>query len=109
MFKQYKAAFLIPVTAKKVLNSSGWLFDTDIRIRPEVFNSLKQAFMLEKKEEYEGIVKYIGDGIKVNLINDKNGLIEHIYIQLITKTAEELNAFLQKEGDNDIELFIPKQ
>jgi hypothetical protein len=103
----YKAAFLIPSSAKKTLDEEGWLFEAEDRLRPEVLNVLKRAFNLEIKEAYLGIVAYVGDGIKVNVIYDEAELIEQISVQLWTRTTEELTkVFCEKEFE-DVEIFVP--
>jgi|688.fasta_scaffold1132676_2 hypothetical protein len=105
----YQAVFLIPVSTKKILGDTGWLFKTENRLRPEILDVLKSFFVLEEKETYLGIVAYIGNGIKVNVIYDEVGLIEQISVQLWTKTIEELTKILYDEGFDDVEIFVPKE
>ncbi len=103
----YKAAFLIPASAKKILDDTGWVFETEDRLRPEVLDVLKQVFLLEQKETYLGIGVYVGNGIKVDVIHDAAGLIEQISIQLWTRTTEELTKAFHEGEFDDMEIFVP--
>ncbi len=105
MMAGYKAVFLIPASAKKIFDDTGWAFETKNRLRVTVLDALKQAFLLQFAERYLGIEAYVGDGVKVNVIYDEEGLIEHISIQLWERTAKELKEALHEFGDVDI--FIP--
>ena len=48
----YKSAFLIPASANKILDDTGWKFETRDRLQPEVLDVLKRKFLLEQKETY---------------------------------------------------------
>jgi hypothetical protein len=104
---RYKAAFLIPASAKKTLEDAGWLFETEARLRPEILDRLKQVFSLEEKETYSGIVVYVGDGIKISVIHDDADLIEHIAVQLLTRTTADLSKAFHEGAFDDIEIFVP--
>jgi hypothetical protein len=104
----YKAAFIIPVSAKKILDEYGWSFETKDRLQVKVLDILKKNFFLREIEKYLGIEAYSGDGIKINVAYDENALIEEISIQLWTVSADELkNAF--DNTDLKIEIFIPSE
>lgn len=103
----YKSAFLIPRFAKKILEETGWIFETKDRICPEALEILKRTFSLEHEKSYLDIESYIGDGIKVNVIYDDEGLIEHISIQLWKRSTKELIMAFDGSDLNSIDIFIP--
>jgi hypothetical protein len=65
------------------------------------------VFNLEVKETYLGIVTYVSDGIKVSVIYDESKLIEQIYVQLWSRTIEELTKAFSEKSFDDLEIFIP--
>jgi len=103
----YKSAFLIPLSAKKVFDDVGWLFETDDRVRPEVLSFLKRMFCLEQEKSYLGIAEYVGSEVKANVIYDDAGLIEQIYIQCSERARDELMKVFASEKFGDVEVFIP--
>lgn len=107
MTVRYKAAFLISSAAKKELKDEGWFFSTEERVPLTVQISLLNMFSLEKREEYDGVSVYLGDGMKVNVIRDEAGLIEQIYFQLFERTENEMRALLCGEAFEGLEFFVP--
>lgn len=104
----YKAAFIIPVSAKKVLDEYGWSFETKDRLQVKVLDILKKNFYLKEMEKYLGIEVYVGDGIKINVAYDASALIEEISVQLWTVSADELKKAFDGQ-DLGAEIFIPSE
>lgn len=104
----YKAAFIIPVSAKKVFDEYGWSFQTKDRLQVKVLDVLKKKFFLKEIDKYLGIEAYVGDGVKINVTYDTNALIEEIFIQLWTVSADELKSAFDNQ-DLGIEIFVPSE
>lgn len=107
MAKPYSSAFLIPLNSRKIFDDMGWSFETEDRLCTDVLEKLQYSFLLEKEEEYNGIVVYAGDGLKASVVYDEYKLIEHIVIQLKTVSIEELKKVLCDPQFCEIEVFVP--
>jgi hypothetical protein len=105
---RYKAAFIIPVNAEKVLDDDGWNFVSPARLAPEIRNYFIEALNLNLVEEYLGIERYLTENMQMSVIFDDDNQIELINFQvygdnlpILLKTWENGKSLF------NVELFIP--
>lgn len=104
----FKAAFVVPHGAKKVLGESGWEFDSEERVPPSIKDSLVTVFKLKPLQSYLGIESYGDDKMKMSVIYDDSHLIENVYFQLRGDAMMGLvDYFNSHEQTGGCELFIP--
>ncbi|MBL4953533.1 hypothetical protein JK635_15170 [Neobacillus sp. YIM B02564] len=103
----YKAAFLVPASAKKKLDDLGWEFETKDRLPSELVEVLVRYFGLGFKENYVNTDVYVGKGVKMIVFKDDCGLIEQIYFQLFDGNVEKLRNVSVFKSFKNVELFIP--
>ncbi len=107
---KYKAAFIIPIGAKKVLGEDGWEFETSSRLSSEINEYLVKALKLRFLESYLGIDSYVDDDIKMSILFDDQKQIESIHFQLYGDALTVLSEVCQGGKISDeAELFIPHQ
>ena len=108
MTKKYKAAFLIPVGARKILGEDGWEFDSPGRLSKEVADHLIVALRLDFVEMYSEIKKCVGDNISMSIFLDDKNEVENIYFQV---SGDSLNALAELCQDPKVfykaEMFVP--
>lgn len=108
MDNKYKSFFLLPIGTSKVLDDSGWLFETHQRISQNVLAFLVEKLRLEKTGSDNGICYYQRIGLKINVLSDENGYIEEIYIRVFsTMDNFLLRKVLHSSEVNNVELFDP--
>ncbi len=105
---RYRAAFIIPVGAEKVLGEDGWEFKLSSPISLEVSEYLIKSLGLRLLESYLGLDDYINKKIKMSVIHDDIGCIESIYFQLYDDALTILCEVCESsEMPTGVELFIP--
>jgi hypothetical protein len=102
----YKAAFLIPKSSSRILSEHGWEFESNERVPEAILNSIVKKFGLLKEDEYEGVVHYRSDQMKITAIRDNQGLVEQVYFQLYSLSPSDLRNILDR-SIQDFELFVP--
>ncbi|MBT9096810.1 hypothetical protein KFZ76_03670 [Methylovulum psychrotolerans] len=107
MKEKYKAAFIIPVGAKKTLDEDGWEFETSKRLSAELSVFLVDALNLRFLESYCDSDTYTNDSIKMTVIYDHDKLIEFVYFQLIGNGLITLKTVFSGDILGNSELFIP--
>ena|SRR5689334_462294 len=109
MKTQYRAAFVIPRGAKKVLGESGWEFDSQNRLPDSIKDSLVSVLKLKPLQRYLGIESYADEhSMKMSVIYDDSHQIENIYFQLHGDALMRLVDYFNSQGLEDgCELFIP--
>ncbi|MBY0248872.1 MAG: hypothetical protein K2Q17_14510 [Nitrospiraceae bacterium] len=108
MKSTYRAAFIVPIGANKILGEDGWEFQTQKRITVVAKEFLISALKLRFLESYLGIDAYIGDNIKMSVIYDDACQIESIAFQMYSDSVTVLSkAFIAGKLSNESELFIP--
>lgn len=107
---KYKAAFIIPAGAEKVLGEDGWEFESSSRLSLGVKEHLIDALELKFQESYLGIDSYIEGNVKMSVFYDDESQIESIHFQLYEDALAVLSEVCQAGGiANEAELFIPPQ
>lgn len=106
--KRYKAAFIIPINAKKVLTDDGWVFESNNTLPPNVTYFLMKNLNLKLDEEYLGIRSYSNERYQaVVSLNDDNE-IEYIQIKVYGDYMELLLREYRKFNISEYaELFVP--
>lgn len=107
---KYKAAFVIPRDADKVLSDDGWIFESSKRISDELKRYLIGYLQLMFLERYLGIEVYEKSGIKMSILLDDNQQIESIYFQLVGESdslASLTDACKSYRNSSEVELFVP--
>ena len=107
---KYKAAFIIPAGANKVLGKDGWEFESSVRLLEEIKDYLIQSLKLSFFESYLGIESYIDDDIKMTVIFDDQNEIESIHFQLYGDSLAVLSEVYQNSRIfPKTELFVPRR
>jgi len=107
---KYKAAFIVPVGAKKVLGEDGWEFESSVRLSEEIKDYLIQSLRLSFLESYLGIESYVDGDIKMSVIFDDQKEIENIHFQLYGGSLAVLSEACQSSRlSSKAELFVPQQ
>ena len=107
---KYKAAFIIPRGAKKVLGEYGWEFETSKSVCSEVSEYLVNSLHLKLLEKYFGLDDYVNESIKMSVVYDDYENIENIYFQLYEDALTDLLKVCQNVNAlENVELFIPEQ
>lgn len=65
MTKQYKAEFIVPIRASRILGEDGWEFESSERLSKNLCNHLIENLRVKFIEEYCDIIKYAGEGIRI--------------------------------------------
>jgi len=110
MLGKYKAAFIIPVSSRKILEETGWEFDTEKRLPDEVLDFLTVALNMKFSEKSSGMSIYVGENMKATVFYDDHGKIEHVYFQIFQKNEGVLSSAYQASPLTMCsELFIPSE
>jgi len=108
MKEKYKAAFIVPVGANKILGEDGWEFETSKRIPSEIKDYFIEPLNLRFLESYLGIESYEDGNIKMTVIFDSQGEIENIHFQLYQDVLSVLSKICQGgKVSAEVELFVP--
>lgn len=107
ILSRYKAAFLIPSLSKRLLNESGWEFESNERIPFHILINFFEEFSLNLSEKYSGLAVYLNDDIKATIFYDDAGNIEYVYFQVFHEVIDKLKLFFDSLSMNGMELFIP--
>ncbi|MGZ8171874.1 MULTISPECIES: hypothetical protein [Methylobacter] len=107
MKEKYKAAFIIPVGAKKTLGEDGWEFETSQRLPTELSTFLVNELNLKFLESYSDSDIYINESIKMTVAYDHDKLIELVYFQLVGDALITLKTVFAGDILGNSELFIP--
>ncbi|MEX5540953.1 hypothetical protein VRC24_11560 [Pseudomonas poae] len=108
MTNQYKAAFIFPIGATKILGEDGWEFESSERLSKNISNYLIETLKLKFLEEYSGIKKYEGEDIRMSILLDDTQEIESIYFQLSGGALTSLSEICQSIGiSSEAEIFVP--
>lgn len=103
----YKATFVIPIGTSKVLEDDGWKFEGNGRLRPQLVDSIAARFGLIKTHTYLGIIAYSSLSLKMSVVLDDSGEIEHLYIQIFTGDVENVQADLLAITRDLADVFVP--
>lgn len=103
----YKTAFVIPIGTSKVLEDDGWEFEGNGRLSPKLVDSIAAKFGLIKAHTYSGIVVYSGSSLKMSVVLDDSGEIEHLSIQIFTGDVENVQADLLAITRDLADVFVP--
>ena len=104
---KYKAVFIIPIGANKVLGNDGWEFEGMNRLSIEIKNYLIESLRLVFFESYLGIDSYIGDDIKMSVVFDDQNQIESFHFQLYGDSLAVLSKVCHDSRVlSEAELFI---
>ncbi len=108
MTKQYKAAFVVPIGATKILGEDGWEFESAERLSKNIGNYLIGTLKLNFLEEHSGIKKYAGEDIRMSILLDDTQEIESIYFQLSGGALASLSEICQRmDVSSEAEIFVP--
>ncbi|RAU39808.1 MULTISPECIES: hypothetical protein [unclassified Pseudomonas] len=108
MTKGYKAAFIVPIGARKILGEDGWEFESSVRLSKDIGDGLIKTLKLTFLEEYSGIRKYAGEGIGMSIVFDDNQEVESIYFQLSGGALASLSEIYQcVNASSEAEIFVP--
>ncbi|MFG0541604.1 ParB N-terminal domain-containing protein [Pseudomonas sp. YQ_5] len=108
MTKQYKAAFIVPIRASRILGEDGWEFESSERLSKNFCNHLIENLRVKFIEEYCDINKYAGEGIRMSLLLDDNQEVEVIYLQLSVEALASLSEMCQSiDISSEAEFFVP--
>lgn len=105
---RYKAAFIIPIHAEKVLDEDGWNFASPARLSPEIKDYFVQALNFKFVDSYSNIERYLTGNMQMSVILDDQNQIELINFQVYDDSLQ----ILLKTWENgkslfNVELFIP--
>lgn len=105
---RYKAAFIIPTGAKKILGDDGWEFDSKNRLPGYVKDFLVDDLKLSFLESYLVYVVYANENIKASISHDEEGKIDYVSFQVYGNNMATLSgAFRASLVAKDAELFVP--
>jgi hypothetical protein len=108
MTTKYKAAFIVPIGANRVLGEDGWEFESPARLSKNIGDDLIETLRLTFLEEYSGIRKYAGEGIGMSIMFDDNQEVEIIYFQLSGGALASLSEIRQCiDASSGAEIFVP--
>lgn len=108
MTKTYKAAFIVPIGASKILGEDGWEFESSLRLSKKMGDDLIETLKLKFLEEYSGIKKYAGEGIGMSMMLDDKQEVEIIYFQLSDGALASLSKIRQCiDVSSEAEVFVP--
>ncbi|WP_024679773.1 hypothetical protein [Pseudomonas syringae] len=109
MKKIYRAVFVIPVGASKVLGDYGWEFNSLERLPESIGEYLVKCLGLKFEEEYAGIKKYTDGQINMSIFLDDNNEVESVYLKVFESfLAEIYKACQNEEVFSGAEIFIPE-
>lgn len=105
---RYKAAFIIPIGAKRILGGDGWEFDSKNRLLDCVKDFLVDDLKLSFLESYLGFVVYANENIKATISHAEDGKIDYVSFQVYGNNMATLSgAFRANMIAKDAELFVP--
>ncbi|WP_062379690.1 hypothetical protein [Pseudomonas abietaniphila] len=108
MTTKYKAAFIVPIGASRILGEDGWEFESSARLSKNIGDDLIETLRLTFLEEYSGIRKYAGEGIVMSIMFDDNQEVEIIYFQLSGVALASLSEICQcVDVSSGAEIFLP--
>ena len=108
MNNKYKAVFLIPKNAKRVLGDDGWEFSSDTHLPKNIIDFVTSNLSLSFEESYLGIDSYKSNQMKASVIKNESLEIEHVYIQVFDENIKALSEGVQKSVFScEAELFSP--
>lgn len=108
MTTKYKAAFIVPIGASRILGEDGWEFESSARLSKNIGDDLIETLRLTFLEEYSGIRKYAGEGIGMSIMFDDNQEVEMIYFQLSGGALASLSEIRQCiDVSSGAEIFVP--
>lgn len=81
MKSKYRATFVIPSNAQRMLGDAGWEFSSQDRIPDSVVKFLMAKLALEKSDEYLDMEEFSGENAKATLLFDENHSVEHVYFR----------------------------
>lgn len=103
----YKAAFVIPPGASSVLGEDGWEFESSGRLSPQLVEAIAVKFGLIKSHTYSGIIAYCGPSLKMSVILDNLGQIEHLSLQIHAEDVEKIRADLLDIAQGSADVLAP--
>ncbi len=107
-FGKYKAAFLLPLGAKKTLGEDGWVFVGRRHLGPDVLDFLIRLLGLVLEESYLDMERYVGNNLQATVVYDDEGKIEHVDFQVYDDARKQLElAFTSSDLRSSCELFFP--
>ena len=105
---KYKAAFIVPIGASRILGEDGWEFESSARLSKNIGDDLMETLRLTFLKEYSGIRKYASEGIVMSIIFDDNQDVEIIYFQLSGGALASLPEICQcVDVSSGAEIFVP--
>ena len=78
---RYRATFVIPLDAHRVLGDAGWEFFSSNRIPQDVVDVLMAELVLVKSGAYLGMEEFSGENAKATVLLDEQGQVESIYFR----------------------------
>ncbi|MPQ69202.1 MULTISPECIES: hypothetical protein [unclassified Pseudomonas] len=110
MTKKYRAVFVIPVGALKVLGEQGWEFFSEERLSSELEGFYVESFHLKNKESYLGLRAYEGAGVKLLVESDSELCTEFFYFRFYEGSFSDFLEVLKKAQAVEVnEVFIPDE
>jgi hypothetical protein len=103
----YKAAFVIPPGTFSMLGDDGWEFEASGRLSPQLVEAIAAMFDLIKAHAYSGIVVYSGPSLKMSVVLDDSGEIEHLSLQIYAGDVEKVQADLLAITQDRADVFVP--
>lgn len=105
---RYKAGFIIPMNAEKILGDGGWDFISSNRLSVDIKDYLIKALQLTFLEKYSEIEVYVCNDIKMSVSFDDQNQIELIDFQLYEDAMSKLSeVWASSLISSQAELFIP--
>lgn len=78
---KYRATFVVPLGAERILGDAGWEFFSSDRIPQDVVCLLMAELSLTKSDAYLGMEEFSGENAKANVLLDEQGQVEAIYLK----------------------------
>jgi len=104
----YRAVFLIPLGATKVLDEDGWNFTSNERLPTSILAVLTQGLGFKILETYLGIDVYQCATMKANVTHDEQGRIEFVDFQVFDGDVAIISNALEQAGLlGTVEIFVP--
>jgi len=107
---KYKAAFILPVNAKKILAESGWEFDSKEYISDDIEFFLTQELNLCFTESWQNTKCFSNENIEASIeYKEDKKHIRFIYFQIYHDEMASLKNAFFSSNLKDTQLFIPSE
>ena len=112
MSRDYRATFVIPLGARRILGDGGWEFFSRNRIPQEIVGALMADLALVESDSYLGMQEFFGEHVKAIVLRDKQGQAETVYFRAYGDRDvhdELLRALSALRNRGAVEVFSPSR